>query len=149
MFKDIVATAMCLVFALGMGIAPQALAAQPTAKRTVAKKRIVFHVTENNPDKWNMVLNNVANVQHDFGKNNVIIEIVTHGPGINMLKMESTVGSRLQAALENKVGLMACENTMRAAKVTKDDMYAGVSFVPSGVTHIIEREAAGWYYLRP
>jgi len=119
--------------------------AQPSSK----KFRVVFHVTESNPQKWNIVLNNVANVQHDLGKDNVVIEIVTHGPGIDMLKAESKVGPRLAQALDDNVVLAACENTMRNAKVTKADMYAGISYVPSGVTHIIQRESEGWYYLRP
>jgi uncharacterized protein len=118
--------------------------------QTASKKyRVVFHVTESNPQKWNIVLNNVGNVQHDLGKGNVAIEIVTHGPGIDMLKAESKVGARLAQALDNNVVLAACQNTMRNAKVTKADMYGGISYVPSGVTHIIQRESEGWYYLRP
>jgi hypothetical protein len=110
---------------------------------------VIVHVTENSPQKWNMVLNNVANLQQDLGKGNVTIEIVTHGPGIDMFKAESAVGARLAQALDANVVLAACENTMRNAKVTKADMYGGVSFVPSGVTHIVRRETEGWYYLRP
>ena len=111
--------------------------------------RVVFHVTENNTQKWNIVLNNVSNIQHDLGKRNVTVEIVTHGPGIEMLKAESKVAARLAQALDNGVVLDACENTMRNAGVTRADMYAGVSFVPSGVTHILKREREGWLYLRP
>ena len=119
------------------------------AQQAAHKYRVVFHVTEDNPQKWNIVLNNVGNVQKDLGKDNVQIEIVTHGPGINMLKADSKVAARLAQALDNNVVLDACENTMRAAHVTKADMYGGVSFVPSGVVHILEREREGWLYLRP
>ena len=136
------ALAICVAIAtLGMG----ALASAQSNPQT----RVVFHVTESSPQKWNMVLNNVANLQQDLGKGNVTIEVVTHGPGIDMFKAESAVGARLAQALDNNVVLAACENTMRNAKVTKADMYGGVSFVPSGVTHIIQRESQGWYYLRP
>lgn len=119
------------------------------AQKAGQKYRVVFHVTENNPEKWNIVLNNAGNIQKDLGKDNVQIEIVTHGPGINMLKAESAVAPRLAQALDNSVVLDVCENTMRNAKLTKADMYGGVSFVPSGVTHIVQREREGWYYLRP
>lgn len=143
MTKKIIATAMWVTFLFGMAIAPHALADQS------AKKRIVIHMTENSPEKWNIVLNNANNVRDAFGKDNVQMEIVTHGPGINMLKMESVVGTRLKTALDNGIGLVACEFTMRSAKLTKDDMYAGISYAPSGVARIVEREAEGWYYLRP
>ena len=143
MIKQALAAVMWVAVLLGIATAPQAFADQS------AKKRIVFHVTENDPQKWNIVLNNAGNVQADFGKENVIIEIVTHGPGIEMLKAESKVTGRLAAAMDNSIGLFACENTMRAAKVTKADMYGGISYAPSGVTHIIKRQGEGWHYLRP
>ena len=130
---------------MNSGQADQMAAAKPAVK----KYRIVFHVTEDNPQKWNIVLNNVDNVQKDLGRENTVIEIVTHGPGINMLKSESKVTPRLAAALDHNIALLACENTMRNGKVTKADMYGGIGFVPSGVTHIVERESEGWHYLRP
>ena len=143
-----------VLMAAAAAFAPLAVQAQqqkaaPAASDAAKKYRVVFHVTENNPEKWNIVLNNVGNVQKDLGKQNVTIEIVTHGPGIEMFKAESKVGPRLAQALDNNVVLDACENTMRAAHVTKADMYPGVSFVPSGVTHILKRESEGWLYLRP
>jgi intracellular sulfur oxidation DsrE/DsrF family protein len=134
-----------ILMVAGAALAPLAAQAQQAAQ----KYRVVFHVTENDPQKWNIVLNNVGNVQKDLGKQNVMIEIVTHGPGLEMLKSDSKVGPRLAQALDNNVVLDACENTMRAAHVTKADMYAGVTFVPSGVTHILKRESEGWLYLRP
>jgi intracellular sulfur oxidation DsrE/DsrF family protein len=136
---------LAVALAAAAVLAPLAAQAQQAAQ----KYRVVFHVTENDPQKWNIVLNNVGNVQKDLGKQNVMIEIVTHGPGIEMLKSDSKVGPRLAQALDNNVVLDACENTMRAAHVTKADMYAGVTFVPSGVTHILKRESEGWLYLRP
>ena len=51
------------------------------------------------------------------------IEIVAYGPGLDMLKAESKVGGRLAGALDDSVGLIACENTMNNTKVSRDDMY--------------------------
>ena len=44
---------------------------------------------------------------------------------------------------------MACENTMRNTKVTKQDMYFGIHYVDAGVVHIMKREREGWAYIRP
>ncbi len=140
-----IAPALAAILALASAFAHS----QSAPAQKPERYRVVFHVTESNAQKWNIVLNNVTNVQQDLGKDKVTIEIVTHGPGIDMFKAESAVGARLAQALDNNVVLAACENTMRNAKVTKADMYSGVSFVPSGVTHIIRRESEGWYYLRP
>lgn len=136
--------------ALAAGIGTNAAAqSEARAQKTNKKYHVVMHVTDSNTLKWNTVLNNAGNIQQDLGKDNVTIEIVTHGPGIDMLKAESAVGPRLAQALDRNIALLACENTMRNAKVTKDDMYGGISYVRSGVTHILLRQTEGWLYLRP
>ena len=131
--------------ALGAAAAP-ALAQQ---KKSAAKHRVIFQVSDNDPARWNLALNNARNVQTDLGAQNVQIEIVAYGPGLNMLKAESKVADRLAAALDSNVGLLACENTMHNTKVNQADIAGGVKFVPAGVTHIMKRQAEGWAYIRP
>jgi intracellular sulfur oxidation DsrE/DsrF family protein len=114
-----------------------------------AKQRVVFQVSDNDPAKWNLALNNARNVQQDLGRGNVDIEIVAYGPGLAMLKMESKVADRLAAAMDASVALLACENTMQNTKVKKDEMYGGISYVQAGVTHIMKRQREGWAYIRP
>lgn len=111
--------------------------------------KVVLQVSDNDPAKWNLALNNARNIQQDLGKDSVDVEIVAYGPGLNMLKAESKVADRLAQALDNKVGLMACENTMRNTKVTRNDMYGGISYVDAGVVHIMKRQREGWAYVRP
>ena len=125
------------------------LAVPSLAQQASARQRVVFQVSDNDPVKWNLALNNARNVQQDLGRNNVEIEIVAYGPGLGMLKMESKVADRLAAALDSKVNLVACENTMTNTKVNKDDMYGGISYVKAGVTHIMKRQQEGWAYIRP
>ena len=114
-----------------------------------AKQRVVFQVSDNDPVKWNLALNNARNVQQDLGAQNVEIEIVAYGPGLAMLRSESKVADRLAGALYSNVGLVSCENTMKNTKVTRDQMYAGISYVQAGVTHIMKRQREGWAYIRP
>jgi len=114
-----------------------------------ARQHVVIQVSDNDPAKWNLALNNARNVQTDLGKDKVDVEIVAYGPGLNMLKADSKVAPRLAQALDSSVGLMACENTMRNSKTTKADMYNGISYVAAGVTHIMKREGEGWAYIRP
>jgi intracellular sulfur oxidation DsrE/DsrF family protein len=113
------------------------------------KQRVVFQVSDNDPAKWNLTLNNARNVQADLGKDKVQIEIVAYGPGLNMLKAESAVAGRLAQALDSSVALLACENTMHNTNVKKSDMYEGIGYVLAGVTHIMKRQQEGWAYIRP
>lgn len=113
------------------------------------KQRVVIQVSDNDPQKWGLALNNARNVQEDLGKDKVQIEIVAYGPGLGMLKAESKVADRLAGALDNSIGLIACENTMTNTKVSRSQMYDGIAYVKAGVTHIMKRQQEGWAYIRP
>jgi intracellular sulfur oxidation DsrE/DsrF family protein len=128
-----------LAFALPFGAS-----AQPAAKQ-----KVVFQVSDADPAKWNLALNNARNVQTELGKESVQVEIVAYGPGLGMLKADSKIEARLAQALTDNVGLLACENTMGNTKTTKADMYSGISYVMGGVTHIMKRQREGWAYIRP
>lgn len=114
-----------------------------------AKQKVIFQVSDADPAKWNLALNNAKNVQAELGKDNVQIEIVAYGPGLAMLKADSKVEARLAQALDDSVGLIACENTMFNTKTTRADMYSGISYVTAGVTHLMKRQREGWAYIRP
>jgi intracellular sulfur oxidation DsrE/DsrF family protein len=125
------------------------LAAAHAQSPAARRNRIVIQMSDADPAKWNLALNNAKNLQDDVGAAHVDIEIVAYGPGIGMLKMESPVASRVGDAAKAGVKVLACENTMRGQKLTRDDMNAGISYVPAGVTEIMKKQAEGWAYLRP
>ena len=114
-----------------------------------AKQKVIFQVSDADPAKWSLALNNARNVQTELGKGNVLVEIVAYGPGLGMLKADSKVEARLALAQTDNVVLLACENTMTNTKVTRADMYSGIAYVKAGVTHIMKRQQEGWAYIRP
>ena len=125
-------------------------AAPAFAQSTAAgQNRVVMQVSDADPGKWNLALNNARNLQADLGASNVEIEIVAYGPGIGMLKSDSVVGNRVGEALGSGVKVAACENTMRGQKLAKSDMLGGISYVGAGVVEIMQRQQQGWAYLRP
>jgi len=127
---------------------PYAQSAPPQAQKA-ERYKVVLQVSDNDPAKWNLALNNARNIQADLGRQNVDVEIVAYGPGLAMLKSDSKVADRLAQALDQGIGLLACENTMRNAKVQRDDMYGGIGYVDAGVVHIMKRQREGWAYVRP
>lgn len=126
-----------------------ALPADDALAQTAAKNRLVMQVSDADPGKWNLALNNAKNVQTDLGASNVEIEIVAYGPGIGMLKAESVVGNRIGDALKDGVKVVACENTMHNMKLGKADMLNGIGYAPAGVVEIMQRQQQGWAYVRP
>jgi intracellular sulfur oxidation DsrE/DsrF family protein len=123
--------------------------AQTAGASTPKRHKIVIQVSDNDPQKWNLALNNARNLQEDVGAANVDIEIVAYGPGIGMLKLESPTGARVADAMKANVKVVACENTMRAQKLAQADMLPAISYVPAGVTEIMKKQGEGWAYLRP
>lgn len=124
-------------------------AATFTLPALAADQKVILQVSDNDEGKWNLALNNAKNLQSAFGKDQVDIEIVVYGPGIGMLKAESTVGNRVADAGMAGVKVVACENTMKAQKLKKDDMLASIGYVSGGVVEIMERQKQGWAYIRP
>ncbi len=121
----------------------------PPAQSASARQHVIFQVSDADPGKWNLALNNARNVQHDVGAGNVDIEIVAYGPGIGMIRKGSAVEQRIDEATLSGMKVVACENTMHAQKLTKANMIGGLTYVPAGVVEIMKREQEGWSYVRP
>jgi len=135
---------MSAVTALVM-LLPMAASAQSQA----AKNKAVLQVSDADPQKWNLTLNNAKNVQDDLDSENVELEIVVYGPGIGMLKGDSPVAKRVADALKSGVKVIACENTMKAQKLVYADMLPAIGYVPAGVVELMKKQQEGYAYIRP
>jgi intracellular sulfur oxidation DsrE/DsrF family protein len=130
--------AAALVAALAIGGAGCALA-----------EKIVVQVSDGNPVTWNQALNVVGNLREVYGADTQI-ELVAFGQGINMLRFDAPVSSRLVDAQKNLgARVYACENSMAKNKLARNDMAPDVIYVRAGVEHIITRQRDGWVNLRP
>lgn len=138
-----------LIGLLSAGTMHNGIAQAVTVKATGQSEKAVFQVSDADPKKWSLVLNNVKNAQTDLGKENIAIEIVAYGPGIEMLKANAEVAKKVTEAVSSGVVVSACENTMRAAQLSRKDMNPQTSYVPSGVVQIIKLQKAGYSYVRP
>lgn len=119
------------------------------AQGSAQRNKVVIQVSDPDPAKWNLALNNARNLQADLGAGNVDIEIVAYGPGIGMLKMDSPVGGRIDEASASGVKVVACEITMKGQKLTRTDMLNGIGYVPAGVVELMSKQQQGWAYIRP
>lgn len=113
------------------------------------RNKVVIQVSDADPGKWNLALNNARNLQADLGAANVDVEIVAYGPGIGMLKIDSSVGGRVDEATAAGVKIVACEVTMKGQKLARADMVNGIGYVPAGVVELMSRQQQGWAYIRP
>jgi uncharacterized protein len=125
-----------------------AVVALGSAGSALAEK-IVIQVSDGNAMTWNQALNVVGNLRDAYGPDTQI-ELVAFGQGINMLKFDAPVASRLLEA-QAKLGarVYACENSMGRNKLSRNDMAPDVIYVKAGVEHIITRQREGWVNIRP
>jgi len=124
-----------------------------------AKHRLALHVDQNDPALMNLALNNATNVIEYYRAKNeeVDVEIVTYGPGLHMLRADtSPVKDRLkklkELAFPSAVQFSACANTRQGMEKTEGKevpILSEATLVPSGVVRLMELQEKGWSYIRP
>jgi intracellular sulfur oxidation DsrE/DsrF family protein len=129
--------------ALLAAVLPAAVRAQSSMRN-----RALFQVTDNDPARWNLILNNLGALKEGVGSEGAEIELVAYGPGVNMLKADSPVKHRIADALRAGVTINACQNTMNGMKLTPADMLPEIGYVPSGVVEVMKKQQQGWAYIR-
>ena len=122
--------------------------AQSAPAGTSVRNRAIFQVTDNDPARWNLILNNMTNLRDGLGGEGVEIVLVAYGPGINMMKTDSPVKARIADALKSGMQVSVCQNTMTAFKLTPADMLPDVGYVPAGVVEVMRKQQQGWAYIR-
>ncbi|UPJ61618.1 hypothetical protein IVB24_12030 [Bradyrhizobium sp. 192] len=128
-------------------------------KTEIAKKshRLILQVNSNEPAIMNLVLNNASNVAQYYGERGepVSIEIVTFGPGLHMLRDDtSPVKPRIEvlAMSHPEISFRACGNTqenMRKSENRDIQLIPQATVVASGVVRVMELQEQGWSYVKP
>jgi len=119
--------------------------------------QLVLQVNTNEPATMNLALNNATNVAQyykDLGEN-VEIEVVTFGPGLHMLRNDtSPVKARIKAIKDSTpaISFKACGNTqenMHKVENKEIPIIPEATVVKSGVVRVMELQEKGWTYVKP
>ena len=120
---------------------------------------VAFHVDQNDPDVMNQTLNNATNVIEYYRARNedVDVDIVTYGPGLNMLRTDtSPVQDRIKRLKDmvfpGKIQFSACNVTKTGMEKREGHTISIVpeaTVVASGVVHLMGLQEQGWSYIRP
>ena len=149
--KPIASTlALCLVLAF----APLSLA---PAHAQAKMHKVAIHVDDRDPKRMNMALNNAQNIRKYYASKGekAMIEIVAYGPGLHMLRADTSPVKGRVAAMslaDPDLRFSACGNTHRkmSKKAGKQvTLVAEAKKVPSGVVRLMELQEQGWTYIRP
>jgi intracellular sulfur oxidation DsrE/DsrF family protein len=142
---------LCAVLALSFSVGVQS----PRAAGKI--HHVAIQVDVNDPAVMNLALNNVVNISQHYSAagEEVEIELVTYGPGLHMLREDtSPVKARLKSIKESmpNVAFSACGNTrkgMAKAEGKEIPLVSQAKEVPAGVVRLMELQEQGWGYIRP
>ena len=118
---------------------------------------LILQVNSSEPAMMNLALNNATNVEQYYKSlgEKVEIEVVTFGPGLHMLRDDtSPVKDRIKAIADKtpSISFKACGNTqdnMHKAEHKDIPLVAQATLVKSGVVRVMELQEQGWTYVRP
>ncbi len=142
-------------------IAPLAgLFAAKAARAEAAKPhRVVIQVDQNDPAVMNLALNNARNLLDYYRdrKEDVDVEIVAYGPGLHMLRDDtSPVKDRIRelanVSFPSKIAFSACNNTKQGMEKREGHpitIIPQAKIVPAGVVRIMELQEQGYSYVKP
>lgn len=112
------------------------------------KHHIIIQLTSSDTAAWKGLMNNLKHLKDEWGTS-VQIEVVAHGPGIEMLMNTKTTQQIKIAELKNTgVVFAACMNTIKARNLTKEAILSEAIFVQSGVVEVVMKQEEGWSYLK-
>jgi len=118
-------------------------------------RKFVFPITTSNESEISHVLSSVSNVVKFYGVDKCEVVIVAYSKGIKALEKEpkffdKEIQKRLKSLMMyESVEFIACHNTMKTYDIKKKDLLKDVEVVTAGIVEIIERQLAGYIYVRP
>ncbi|AUD07525.1 MULTISPECIES: DsrE family protein [Spirosoma] len=120
------------------------------AEATKAHYKAAYQLDSEEPDKIKGTLRNIQNALDDPRlKGKLDLELVVHGPGVAAFRKDSGYEEMVKKLQDRGVTLSMCENTMRERKISKDELFPFLSYVPSGNGELIIRGQEGWTIIHP
>lgn len=145
-----------LVLLLALAWVPAAFAQTPPkagpSEAAFVEHRLALQLSDSDPKKQTQVLNNAYNALTFYGPDKIAIEIVTFGPGIELLREGNPNAERIRSLVKQGVRFDICNNTIEAM-----ERQTGKTFpvspeahrVPAGIAQLLTLSEKGYTVLRP
>ncbi len=135
-------TALVLCFA-----APAAWAQSAVPIHSTPEHRIVFQHTTGYTTASKALMKQLGNMLSVSPTSQ--IEIVCHGPGLDMLvQSKSRIAAKIAEFSAKGVVFNACQFSMRERSVTPDQLLPQVQQVPAGIIYIVSKQELGFNYIK-
>jgi intracellular sulfur oxidation DsrE/DsrF family protein len=84
----------------------------PPADKPFAEHRLVLQLSDRDPGKQALVLSVANNLLAVYGPDKIAVEVVTFGPGIDLLKADNANRTRVDSLIAQGVQFDVCLNTI-------------------------------------
>jgi intracellular sulfur oxidation DsrE/DsrF family protein len=145
----------------GAAIAALLAVAIPSAARTqsaplpdkpFAEHRVVLQLSDNDPKKQSLVISVAYNLLKAYDPDKVAIEVVTFGPGIDLLRTDNPNRKLVESLVAQGVRFDVCLNTVDTVERDtgkRPDIIAAATPVQVGVGQILSLTENGYTLVRP
>jgi uncharacterized protein len=148
------ACANATMLAIALAISAPAVGAEPAPlpDKPFAEHRIVLQLSDNDPKKQSLVISVAYNLLKLYDPDKVAIEVVTFGPGIDLLFPDNANRQRIESLVAQGVKFDICLNTVDTIErdTGKRPQYIPAAIpVQVGVGQILSLTENGYTPVRP
>lgn len=118
-----------------------------SAKEGEQHLKIVFQLTSADSMVHKALMKQLGNITsvEPYTK----IEVVCHGPGLDILRTDkSVVSAKIREFSSKGIVFNACEFSMKERNVSRDVIIPGVAFVKAGIIYIVNKQNEGYNYIK-
>ena len=124
----------------------------PLPNKPFAEHRIVLQLSDNDPRKQGLVISVANNLLKFYDPDKVAIEVVTFGPGIDLLRPDNTNRKLVESLVAQGVRFDVCLNTVDTIEREtgkRPDFIPVATPVQVGVGQILSLTENGYTLVRP
>jgi len=122
------------------------------ANQSLAEYKYVLHISDMDPSKQELILNNARNLLDAYPPGEVEVEIVAYGPGLRLMFADNAHSKRLDSLAQSGVKFSACGNTIKGMTKLMGEapkMNPTATVVPGGIIRIGQLVKQGYIYIKP
>lgn len=117
------------------------------SKSKVSVHKIVFQLTTNDTMAHKSLMKQLSNITSVAPTTK--IEVVCHGPGLDMLVTGKTiVQDKIKQLKAIGVDFVACEFSIKERNVPIEKIISEAGFVKAGIIEIVTKQEQGWSYIK-
>ena len=124
----------------------------PLSDKPFAEHRIVLQLSDNDPTKQGLVISVAYNLLKFYDPDKVAIEVVTFGPGIDLLRPDNSHRKRVESLVTQGVRFDICLNTVDSIERDtgkRPEFISVATPVQVGVGQILSLTENGYTLVRP